>query len=108
MSAAAIAVDVLLAAGVLVELLSCLGLWLMRDSFDRLHFLGPAATLGPVLIGAAVLVQHSSAQACVKIVLIVLFVLLINPVLAHATARAMRIRHTGHLDVREDEPENRP
>ena len=44
--------------------------WSCARPYDRLHYLGPAATLGPVLIVAAVLVRHSSAQACIKAVLI--------------------------------------
>ena len=104
-SAAEVIVAVLLAAAVTVELLCCLGLLVMRTAFDRLHYLGPAATLGPVLLGTAVLVRHSSAQACIKIVLIVGLLLLINPVLTHATARATRIRQVGHLDLRDGEPE---
>ncbi len=108
MSAAEIAECVLLAAGVAVELLCCLGVLVMRNVFDRLHYLGPAATLGPVLIAAAVLVRHSSAQACIKVVLLVVFVLLINPVLTHVTARAARIRQEGQLGIEESEPEAGP
>lgn len=104
MTATSIAVAVLLAGGVAVLLLCCVGVLVMRDPFDRLHYLGPAGTLGPALIVAAVLVQHSSAAACIKIVLIGLAVLLINPVLTHATARAARIRRTGGLNVAEEEP----
>lgn len=106
MSASEVSIAALLAAGVLVELLCCLGLVVMRNAFDRLHYLGPAATLGPILIAAAVLVNHSSTQACVKVVLLVGLFMLINPVLTHATARAARIRETGHLDLRESDPEN--
>jgi multicomponent Na+:H+ antiporter subunit G len=107
-SAASIVIGVLLAAGVGIELLSCLGLLLMRSAYDRLHFVAPAAALGPVLIVAAVLVQHSSAQACIKGLLIVAALLLINPVLTHATARAARIRETGRLDAQDDSRRVRP
>jgi multicomponent Na+:H+ antiporter subunit G len=103
-SAAAVAVAVLLAAGVAVQLLCCLGLLVMSDTFDRLHYLGPAATLGPLLIGAAVLLRHSSGQACVKIVLLVVLLLLINPVVTHATAR---VRRTGGLDAGDTTAEER-
>jgi multicomponent Na+:H+ antiporter subunit G len=99
---------VLLAAGVTVELLCCLGLLVMRNAFDRLHYLGPAATLGPVFIGAAVLVRHSSAQACLKVVLIVALLMIINPVLTHATAWAARIREAGRLDSTDDERKTAP
>jgi multicomponent Na+:H+ antiporter subunit G len=107
-SAAALVVGILLAAAVAVELLCCLGLLVMRNAFDRLHYLAPAATLGPVLLGAAVLVRHSSAQACIKIVLVVGLILLLNPVLTHVTARAARIRQFGHPDFRDDEAEKAP
>ena len=108
MSMTAVLVIILLAAGAAVELLCCVGLLLMRNAFDRLHYLGPAATLGPVLIGAAVLVRHSSVQSCIKVILLVIMLLLINPVLTHATARAARIRQTGRLDIRKGELEKTP
>jgi multicomponent Na+:H+ antiporter subunit G len=93
----------LLAAGAFVELLSCLGVLAMRNAFDRLHYLSPAATLGPMLLGAAVMVRHSSAQACIKTALLVGLLLLINPVLTQVTARAARIRQVGNLDIRDGE-----
>ena len=99
MSLTTVVIGVLLGAGVAVELLCCVGLLRMNNVFDRLHYLGPAATVGPALITAAVLVRHSSAQACIKAVLLFLMLLVINPVLTHATARAARIREVGHLDL---------
>ncbi len=103
MSPLSIVVAVLLAAGVAVQLLSCVGLLMMRDVYQRLHYLAPAGTLGPVLIAAAVLVHHSSAQACIKGMLIVAVLLVVNPVVTHLTARAARIRETGELDARDIE-----
>ncbi len=100
MTAGSVSVAVLLACGVAVLLLCCVGVLVMRTPFARLHYLGPAGSLGPLLIAAAVLVRHSSAQACIKMILIVLALLLINPVLTHATARAARIRQTGGLTIR--------
>lgn len=38
MSATTLVADVLLGAGVLAELVCCLGVVWMRDVFDRLHF----------------------------------------------------------------------
>ncbi len=92
MTASALTVAVLLALGVGVVLLSSLGLLLMRDVFDRLHFLGPAATLGPLAIAAAVLVEHSSAQAVLMVVLVAVVLIITAPVLTHATARAAHVR----------------
>lgn len=99
MSAAGITVTVLLAVAVGVELLCCLGVLVMDSVFDRLHYLGPATTLGPLALVLAVLVQHSSAQAVIKVLLIGMTLLATGPVLTHATARAARVRESGGLDV---------
>ena len=106
MSITAAIVATLLTAGVIVELLCCLALLVMQNAFDRLHYLGPAATVGNVLIAVAVLVQHSSAQACIKGALVAGLLLVINPVLTHATARAARIREEGNLEIHSHEMES--
>ncbi len=102
MNTAEVIEAILLAAGVAVQLLCCLGLLAMRNVFDRLHYLGPATTLGPMLLAAAVLVHHSSVQGCVKAVLLVVLLLLINPVLTHVTARAARVEEGGNLNLQGD------
>ena len=61
MSARTASADVLLALGVLAELLCVLGVVWMRDALDRLHFAGAGTTVGPLLVGAAVLVNGSPA-----------------------------------------------
>ena len=106
MSTATIAMVVLLCLAVAVELLCGVALVVMENTYDRLHYLGPASLLGPLFVGAAVLIRHSSAQACIKIVLLALILWLIGPVLTHATARAIRIRQTGNVHARPDEVEN--
>lgn len=105
MSEHAILVNSLLALGVGIEGLSCLGLLVARNIYDRLHFLAPASTLGPLAIAAAVIVNHASPQNIIKAIFIVLFFWIINPVLTHATARASRIREFGDLNIH---PEERP
>lgn len=97
MSVASVIVGLLLAVAVAVELLCCIGLVAARDVFDRLHFVGPAATLAPIVAGLAVFARHSSLQSCIKTVLIVLALLMISPVLTHATARAAHVRASAHL-----------
>ena len=93
----------LLWAGVAVVLLSCLGVLLMRDAFDRIHYTGPAATLGTVLIAAAVVVREGLSQLGAKSLLLCLVILVTNPVLASATARAARVRQFGRWAVLPDE-----
>jgi monovalent cation/proton antiporter MnhG/PhaG subunit len=105
LSAADLAVAALLALGIAVTWLSCLGVLLMRDPYDRLHYTAPAAALAPVLIAAAVVVEQGLSAAGIKAVLIALVLVGTNPVLGHATARAARIREHGQWTVTEQERE---
>jgi multicomponent Na+:H+ antiporter subunit G len=98
-------VAVLLGVGVSTALMSCLGVLLMRDALDRLHFTAPASTVCPVVFAAAVLVEEPLSSAGVKAVLVALLVLVTTPVLTHATARAARVRAHGRWKVLPEELE---
>ena len=58
MSASHLVATVLLALGVGLELFAVLGLVVMRDAFDRLHYVGLAG-YGGLLIAVAILVRES-------------------------------------------------
>jgi multicomponent Na+:H+ antiporter subunit G len=88
MSVREILAAVLLGLGVLIELLCAVGVLVMRNPFDRLHYLAPATSLGPLAIAAAILVAESDGQAKIKSVLVALVLLATGPILTHATARA--------------------
>jgi len=96
-------VGVLVALGVAVELACCLGVVVMRDVYDKLHFTGPATILGPLALAGAIVVQEGVNQAGIKAVLIAGLLLVANPVLTHATGRALYIRQRDHLEPAEDE-----
>jgi len=98
-----LAVGVLVALGVAVELACCLGVVAMRDVYDKLHFTGPATILGPLALAGAIVVQEGLNQAGIKAVLIAALLLVANPVLTHATGRALYIRQRDHLEPAEDE-----
>jgi monovalent cation/proton antiporter MnhG/PhaG subunit len=100
-----LAIDVLVAAGVAGELLCCLGLLLMRNVFDRLHYAMASTTLPPFLIAAAVVVEEDWTQPGINALLVAVALFVINPVLATATARAARVRRFGQVEAR---PEERP
>jgi multicomponent Na+:H+ antiporter subunit G len=93
----------LLAAGVVVVLMSCVGVLVMPHLYDRLHYVGPASTLGAFLIGAALVVQDTLKQQGVKSIMVVLLLVIISPVITHATARAARIREFGRWVVLDEE-----
>ena len=87
---------VLLGLGVAVELACCLGVLVMHDAYDKLHYLGPAGIVGPLFIAAAVLWQEGLGQAGIKAVLVAVLLAVASPVLSHATARALYIRQRDH------------
>lgn len=92
-----VVVAILLTVGVGVQLWSCLGVLVMRNALDRLHFTGPATAIGPVAIAAAIIVKESLSTMGVKAVLVALILFVTNPVLTHATGRAA---HT----IKRDQP----
>lgn len=89
---------VLLAMGVTIELACCLGVLAMDDAYDKLHYLGPAAIVGPFLIAVAVVVRESFSQAGIKALLTAGLLTVSSPVLSHATARALYIRQRDHIE----------
>jgi len=107
-SVQSVIVAVLLTVGVASVMLSCAGVLVMGNAFDRLHFTAPAATIAPALVAAAVLVEEPLSSAGVKAVLVALLLVVTTPVLSHATARAARIREHGRWrllphELRDDE-----
>lgn len=90
MSAHDLVVDVVLVLGVACQLVCCLGVALMRTAYDRLHYAAAGTTLGPLLVGAAILVEESVSTAGLETIATVLLLFLLNAALTIATARAAR------------------
>jgi multisubunit Na+/H+ antiporter MnhG subunit len=78
----------LVAIGVAVQVLATLGVVLMRDALDRLHYVG-ASTLGVACLCAAVVVRDSFSLIGLKAIVAGAFMLVSGPVLVHATAHAI-------------------
>jgi monovalent cation/proton antiporter MnhG/PhaG subunit len=83
-------VDVFLAGGVGCQFVSCVGVAVFRNVFDRLHYAGAGTMLGPLLIGAAVLVRQTTSAAGISTMVIMAIVVVLGPALLIATARAAR------------------
>jgi monovalent cation/proton antiporter MnhG/PhaG subunit len=83
-------VDVFLVLGVACQFVCCVGVFVFRDVFDRLHYAGAGTTLGPLLIGAAVLVRQTTSAAGITAMLVMAIVVVLGPALVIATARAAR------------------
>jgi monovalent cation/proton antiporter MnhG/PhaG subunit len=95
MSKTQMVIDVLLAIGVISILISSVAMLVMKDLYERLHYLFPPATLSVICFTAAVLIDKHFSQAGIKALLIMFLLLSTNAVLTHATARAARIRQFG-------------
>jgi len=92
-------VAVLLVVAVIAVLISCLGMLVMRDALDQLHFTAPAATIAPMAVAVAVLLEEPLSSAGIKAVIVAVLLIITTPVLSHATARAARIREHGRWKV---------
>jgi multisubunit Na+/H+ antiporter MnhG subunit len=87
--------DVLLGLAVVTVAGSALGVLLMRDAYQKLHFVTPAALVAPVLVALAVLVQMGLYENTGETCLALFFMVIAGPYLSHATMRAIRVREKG-------------
>ena len=94
MSWRSVAALVLLIAGGSLELLAVLGLVVVRDVYDRLHYVGLAG-FGALLIGMAIAVEESLSLISDKALLVGLILVLSGPVLVHTTMRSFLTRELG-------------
>lgn len=89
MTAASIAIAALLGLAVLLEAVAVAGLFALRTTMQRLHLVGLATCLPPVLAGIAVVIgTHATANQAGKGLLIALVLLLFGGTLSHETGRA--------------------
>jgi multicomponent Na+:H+ antiporter subunit G len=79
----------LVVGGVAAVLVSCLGLAVGRDAYDRLHFLSAGGTVGPILVAAGIVLE--AGLDGLKAILVAAIFLVTGPVLTHAIARAARL-----------------
>jgi monovalent cation/proton antiporter MnhG/PhaG subunit len=93
---------VLLTLGVGIEVLCALGVLVMSNVYDRLHYVG-AASFGALFVALAILVRDSFSLIADKALLVAVLMLASGPAMAHATARAVRVREHGHWSVQESE-----
>ena len=78
----------LLGAGAALQVFAVLGVVLLRDALDRVHYVGPS-TLAAALIAAAIVVRESFSLIGIYALLLAGFLLFTAPFLAHATGRAI-------------------
>lgn len=89
---------VLLAMGIAGVVVGCAGLLLVRDTYLRLHYLGPASSLGSPLIIAALVVHEGLSFSAVKLALIAVLLLGSGAVAVAAFGRAV-VQRQGLVDT---------
>jgi monovalent cation/proton antiporter MnhG/PhaG subunit len=99
-----VAVDVLLAVGVVLELACCVGVVVMQTTFDRLHYASAGVTVPAFCVLAAVLVREHLSSGGIQAIAAVMLLFLLFPVLLTATARAARrVDFDGAVGARPEE-----
>jgi multisubunit Na+/H+ antiporter MnhG subunit len=99
--------DILLGLAVLIVAGCAIGILVMPDAYDKVHFVTPAALISPLLVALAVMVQMGVYENTGQSFLALFFLAIAGPYLSHATLRAIRIREKG--DWRPGrEPRKRP
>ena len=89
---------VLLAAAVLCALCSAVGVLVVDNVYDRLHYLSGTGALGIFFAAAAVWTRLGVSEPAFKALLIAIIIFFTNGVLTHATGRAAWVREHGRWD----------
>ncbi len=92
--------DILLGLAVVMALSASVGVLVMRDAYQKLHFVTPAALVAPFLVALAIFVQMGLVENTGETFLALLFMVIAGPYLSHATIRAIRVRETGDWRLR--------
>jgi len=95
----------LLGLAVLIVAGAGLGILLMRDAYQKLHFVTPAALVAPVLVTLALLVRSGLTENTGETCLALAFLVIAGPYLSHATMRAIRVREKGDWRPEKEEEE---
>jgi multisubunit Na+/H+ antiporter MnhG subunit len=85
---------VLVAAGVLCDLLAVLGLCVMRCAYDRLHYIG-LASFGGLLVALGILARESFSLIGDKSLLVGAVLVFGGPIVTQTTLRSLLIRARG-------------
>jgi multisubunit Na+/H+ antiporter MnhG subunit len=93
---------VLVCLGVGLGVIATLGVVVMRDWQDRLHY-GGLSSLGVVLVGLAVLVRESFSVIGDKALVTAVVMLLAAPIANHVILRSGRVRTLGDWRRQVDE-----
>jgi multicomponent Na+:H+ antiporter subunit G len=87
--------DALLGLAVVIVLGASVGVLVMPDAYQKLHFVTPAALVAPALVALAIFVQAGLYENTGESIVALVFMVIAGPYLSHATIRAIRVREKG-------------
>jgi multisubunit Na+/H+ antiporter MnhG subunit len=108
MTATGIISAILLVAGLIVVVGSCVGMAVFDDPLDRLHLTTPAAMLGSTGICVAVVVRVGFSASGLAAIGVAVILIAANPLVGHAVARAIAIRHGANWTDPQDDSAGSP
>lgn len=79
---------VLVIAGIAFILLGSIGILRLPDFYSRIHAVSTSDTIGLILVILGMIAYQGFTQSSLKLLLILLFISLSNPIGSHALARA--------------------
>ena len=86
-----ISIEALLVAAVLIVIASVLGMWRMRDPFQRMHYIAPPASLSAIFITLAIFLERGLKPESFKALVTTVVLIAMNAVVTHAATRSFRI-----------------
>lgn len=98
-----LAASILVYIAVGIAFLFAIGLAIVMNALERLHFSSTLAALSSALIVVAVWVDDPTWQSRLKATLTAIILFVMNSILSHSTARAIRIREEKHFEPKPED-----
>ncbi|HWC17603.1 MAG TPA: monovalent cation/H(+) antiporter subunit G [Terriglobales bacterium] len=94
---------VLIAASVVVTVVSVVGMLRVRDPYQRMHYISPPASLSALFIAVAIFLERGFKPEFFKAAFVVVILVGMNTVVTHSAARAFRIAEIPDWDPKNGE-----
>ena len=95
--------SILVWAAVAIAVIYSVGVAVMRSALERLHFSAIITTFSAWLMVVAVWLDDPNWQARLKVICVAVILGVMNSILSHATARAIRIRQAKHFEPQRED-----
>ena len=97
------AATVLVGVATALAVICSIGLAIVKKPLERLHFSAAVTSLSAGLIALAVWFDDPTWQSRIKVTLTAIILFVMNSILSHATARAIRVFESGQFEPLHDE-----